>query len=534
MKYFAYCRKSSEAEERQALSLESQAAELQRAFASATDIEVVEVLYESMSAKAPGRPIFNAMLERIRQGEADGIISWHPDRLARNSVDGGLIIYLLDQRILKDMRFASFTFENSSQGKFMLQIMFGYSKYYVDSLSENVKRGNRAKVERGWLPNAPPIGYMNDKNTKTIVRDPEHFPIIKRLIELALTGAYSWRDLCTISREDWHYLTPKRKRTGGNPLGVSTIYRLLSNPFYAGYFYWGGRLHKGKHEAMITLEQHKRLLGTVQRKGVRRPRTNNFTYVGLMRCGSCGYRITAERHTNRHGKEYVYYHCTRKDPWNRCHEPSIEAKALDIQLADFMRSVAIPPDLEAWVLREGLSAAKSTELTKETVQASLEHSRGEVRQQMGILTDLRIGNYIPEDEFLERRKKLELELERIERRLGEIESPNSWLEPTASMISFSKCALPWLLCGDEETKRTILRTVGSNPVLTGKKLRIGKAKPFIALSETDIFSTGLARLNEVRKLILEKDPETMAVIQSIKMLEAKGLVLPPLELPPAH
>src|SRR5271156_6288781 len=132
-KFFLYARKSTDVEDKQALSIEAQLNEL-REFAVREGLNVVVELIEKQSAKIPGRPIFDAMLERIEAGEADGILAWHPDRLARNSIDGGRIIYLLDTGKLKDLKFPTFRFESDPQGKFMLNIMFGQSKYYVDSL----------------------------------------------------------------------------------------------------------------------------------------------------------------------------------------------------------------------------------------------------------------------------------------------------------------------------------------------------------------------------------------------------------------
>src|SRR3989338_300022 len=128
--------------------------------------------------------------------------------LARNSMDGGTIIYLLDQKLLKDLKFATYSFENTSQGKFMLSIIFGYSKYYVDSLSENVKRGIRAKLDRGWKPNRPPTGYKNEPELRTIVSDPETFPNMKRLFEKAVTGFYTIAELERMLREQWGFRPP--------------------------------------------------------------------------------------------------------------------------------------------------------------------------------------------------------------------------------------------------------------------------------------------------------------------------------------
>jgi site-specific DNA recombinase len=182
-KFFLYARKSTDVEDKQVLSIEAQIAEL-RAFAKQENLNVVGVLIEKQSAKIPGRPIFNEMLNKIERGEANGILAWHADRLARNSVDGGRIIYLLDTGKLAALKFPTLWFENIPQGKFMLSIAFGQSKYYVDSLSENTKRGLRQKVRRGEYPSLAPVEYLNDPRTKSIIVDKKRAPIIHRAFEL--------------------------------------------------------------------------------------------------------------------------------------------------------------------------------------------------------------------------------------------------------------------------------------------------------------------------------------------------------------
>ena len=177
-KFFLYARKSTDVEDKQIRSIEDQIAEL-RAFAKQENLNIIDVLIEKQSAKIPGRPIFGEMLERVESGEADGILAWHADRLARNSVDGGRIIYLLDTEKLASLKFPTLWFENTPQGKFMLNIVFGQSKYYVDSLSENTKRGLRQKVKRGEYSGPAPIGYINDSRTKSVVVDRKKAKIIR-------------------------------------------------------------------------------------------------------------------------------------------------------------------------------------------------------------------------------------------------------------------------------------------------------------------------------------------------------------------
>src|SRR3990172_426237 len=187
MKYIAYCRKSREEQDKQILSIEAQIAELQD-FAKRENLEISEFITEAKTAKVPGREQFALVLKKIEKGLADGIVAWHPDRLARNSIDGGRVIYLLDIGKLKDLKFPSFWFENTPQGKFMLSIAFGQSKYYVDNLSENVKRGIRHKLRNGIWPAWAPLGYVNDKNARNIVVDKERAKFIRKTFEMYATG----------------------------------------------------------------------------------------------------------------------------------------------------------------------------------------------------------------------------------------------------------------------------------------------------------------------------------------------------------
>src|SRR5580698_9102847 len=177
-KLFLYARKSTDVEDKQVMSIERQLFEL-REFASREHLTVATEIIEKQSAKVPGRPLFNDMMDRIERGEADGILAWHPDRLSRNGVDGGRIMYALDIGNLTTLKFPTFWFENTPQGKFMLNMAFSQSKYYVDALSVNTKSGLDEKVRRGEFPGMAPFGYLNDYRTKKIILDRERAPLVK-------------------------------------------------------------------------------------------------------------------------------------------------------------------------------------------------------------------------------------------------------------------------------------------------------------------------------------------------------------------
>src|SRR3989344_6087917 len=185
--YFIYCRKSSEDEERQVLSIEAQVQEL-RDFAKQNSLFVVKEFYESKTAKEPGREVFNEMLGEIEKGTAQGILASNPDRLARNSIDGGKVIYFVDTLKIVALKFPTFWFEATPQGKFMLSVAFGQAKYYTDNLRENILRGIRQKIRRGELSAKAPLGYFNEPRLRTIEPDKKTFNKVKEILRAFATG----------------------------------------------------------------------------------------------------------------------------------------------------------------------------------------------------------------------------------------------------------------------------------------------------------------------------------------------------------
>ena len=481
MKYFLYCRKSTEAEDRQVLSIQSQRQAIDRSFGNDPEITLVETFEESRSAKAPGRPVFARMMKGIERGEAEGIITWAPDRLARNSIDGGQIVYLLDRGVLKDLKFSTYTFENNPQGKFMLQIMFGQSKYYSDALSENVKRGNRTKLEQGWLPGRAPLGYLNCPSTRTIVPDPDHFALVRRIFVSVLEDGYSAPRIARMARDEWGYRTPMTKRHGGKPLALSTIYKILRNPFYAGHILRDGILYRGAHRPVVTQSEFDRVQRCLGRRDRSRPVRHDFPYTGLIRCGACGMMVTAEQKTNAYGSRYIYYHCSKRGFGLRCRERSVEQDALEQQFDAFLASLVVDEPLERWA-RATLAESAALDAKRSAAdRTGCADAIAEVGTQLAELTALRLRRVIKDEEFVLERQRLEEERARLETSLP-MHDPQDRFELFEEVISFSQLAALWFRKSGDATRREIVETAGSNFLLKGRKVSIEAAKPFTVVA----------------------------------------------------
>lgn len=337
LKYCLYARKSTESDERQAMSIGSQIKEMQT-LAERDSLAVVSVIQESYSAKQSGsRPVFNEMLHGIRNGEYNAILTWAPDRLARNAGDLGSLVDLMDMNKLQHIRTFGQTFSNTPNEKFLLMILGSQAKLENDNRSINVKRGIRAKCEMGWRPGAAPIGYINRSysGVKDIVLDEERAPVIREIFERSGLLGQSGRTI-----KDWLDSSGFTTKAG-KQLSLSQIYRILMNPFYYGYFKYpqDGPLYKGLHQPIITKELFDNVRARIDDIVPEDKATwgsKKFPFKHLFYCGSCGSRLTVEEHFKplKDGtkRRHIYYRCTKstKDP--DCREPSIKSDDITEQV----------------------------------------------------------------------------------------------------------------------------------------------------------------------------------------------------------
>lgn len=314
-KYCLYARKSTESEERQVLSIDSQIKEMLQ-LADREGLEIVAMKRESHSAKETGqRPVFNEIVEELRDGKYNAILTWAPDRISRNAGDLGKIVDLMDAGKLLEIRTHSQRFSNNPNEKFLLMILGSQAKLENDNRGINVKRGLRTRVEMGLWPGMAPLGYLNQKimdRKCQLVVDPERGPVIRKMFEKVAYENWSGRKVYNWLRFDLNFYT-----RGNKPLTLSGVYRILQMPIYYGPFEYprnSGNWYQGSHEPLIEEDLFKKVQEYLKRDKIVRE-NREFAFTKLFTCGMCGSGITAQEKykilKDGTNAKYIYYSCSK-------------------------------------------------------------------------------------------------------------------------------------------------------------------------------------------------------------------------------
>ena len=513
-KWAKYRRKSTEADDRQAASLESQDRELDDLAARDGTVVPDEFNFsEAHSAKHAGkRPVFNHLLDLIERGKVNSLFSWSANRISRNAIDAAQVVDLMDRGKLLEVRTPSQSFRNTPQDKFMLALFCMQGKLENDNKGVDVVRGLKNKAIGGGRSGPAPMGYKNftnERGQKSIIPDPERFHIIRKMWALMLTGNYSVAKIMDIVNDDMGLRTPKRKNgSGGKKLTKSLTYYILVRPFYCGEFEFplGSNNHyKGTHIPMITREEFDRVQILLGRKGRPRPHTREFVYRGPITCGECKGSVTAEekhhcvcsncKHKfsyahrtdcpkcktdmenmkNPVTRDYILYHCAKRTNPN-CTQGCINQDELERQLEKELAKLEISPKFKGWALDVLKRQNANESADREMIMKIQRKDYDAVVEKIDNLIDMRAGNEIDEDEYRRKKAVLLAEKARVYALLGDTDKRiENWIEVAERGFNFAETACERFNADKSEdlhVRKEVFATLGSNYTLRDKKISI--------------------------------------------------------------
>ncbi len=487
LKYYIYLRKSSEGEDRQVQSIERQADEVHKLI-TYEGLQVVGTFQECRSAMLPyNRPEFTKMIKGIKAGKANGIICWHINRLSRNPLESGIIQQLLEdgkiQSILtKDREYTA------ADNSIIISVESSLATQYSKDLGKMVKSGLDKKVAEGIAPLKAPIGYLNTKRAEHgsnyIIKDNDRFEVIRRIWDLMLSGIYTpSKILEKINKE----IGLKKQSSSSSvvfPIARSTIYRILTDPFYAGLFRYNGHIHQGKHAPMITADEYDQVQKLLGRKGRPRYQGHYFPFTGIMTCGECGSAITATE-KNKLIKNtgliqtYQYYYCThrKKGSENCSARKVIPASELESLICDEINKISVSDKFKEVAIKILKENSQNIIEQEQVIYTQKKNEVIRLEKELKGLLQMRLSDSISEEEYKEARKEREEKLAFIKAKLNQSEYQGEKLavqiEKKFLMVANLK---ERFIKSTPEEKKAIFYSLGKNHVLKDKKLLIDKHK----------------------------------------------------------
>jgi site-specific DNA recombinase len=367
----------------------------------------------------------------------------------------------------------------------------------------------------------------------TLIKDPERFPLIRRMWDLMLTGLYTTPKILEIANNEWGLRTRTTRKKGGNPLCRSGLYKIFNKPFYYGWFEYpngSSQWYQGKHEAMITEVEYDRVQALLGRNGNPRAQSHHeFPFTGLIRCGDCERAVTAEekhqvicghckfkfayrtRNTCQRCKtpiekmvnpkflHYTYYHCS-KSGRPVCSQKYLSGQELEKQINDSLARICISKQFKEWAIKFLHELHdKETASQTEIIQSQQKAYRDCV-QEIDNLVKLKIapgnadGSRLSDEEYGQRRVELLKMKKNLEELLNDTgHRVEQQLKLSEQTFEFACAVQERFAKGSPRVKKEILTTMGSNLILKDKKLLIEARKPFFILGnllapETPIIS----------------------------------------------
>lgn len=504
-----YFRKSTDEKDRQIQSIPDQ----KKACAPLKNGKtVIKTFEESVSAKKPGRPAFNAMIDLIeKRGDIKGIIAYDFSRLSRNPPDTARLQWLLQTGVIEEIVTPTRTY-TEADADLLMSMEGAMANRYIRDLSRTVKRGLYSKAERGLAVTLAPVGYVNNtykpKGQKDISPHPTYFPLVQKVFDAALTGNYSITQLTKLANDLG--ITNSRAK----PISKTAMSEMLHNVFYTGRFLYSGQVYLGSHKAMLTDGEFDRLQDVFDNPSRPRNYAHRFAFLGMIKCGECGCSITAEQKTknykNGRSQTFAYYRCTKKKGY--CSQGYIPEDGLNSQIDSFLKTVELPASIVHWAIKWLNKANEDHKGLREARYNALRESYDLISKKLERLQDMKLSPkniddaLISNEEYIAKRQQLLIERQKVNNQLERVEKVDvdEWHELSVKTFNFIRELRKKFNKGTVDDKRLILSTIGSDLRLKNKTLEIQPRKPFKLIADAKKFIEKEKKWLEPKTMLLEQ------------------------------
>ncbi len=467
---FAYLRVSTKEQARTGGGAEGYSIPAQReaCYAKAQQLGVTvhaEYVDAGESARSADREQLQKLLKDIKTIRPDYVIVHKIDRLARNREDDIAINLMLRKHGVKLISCTE-NIDDTPSGRLLYGLMAEIAQFYSGNLAQEVMKGLVRKAQEGGTPFRAPLGYRNRREMRDGIEfswvelDQERAPIIRWCLEEYSTGQWSALDLTLAARTKGLTSRPTPKLPS-KPVSITTMYKILSNPYYIGVVSYQGIHYEGKHEALIDPETWlaNQAILTAHNHTGEKDRTHNHYLRSTIYCSDCEGRLVFSRNRGKSGGTYDYFMCVKKKTkTNNCRRPAVRLERIEDGVATYYRQFKVTPE-HADQIRE----AVRQELAAQQAEASLSLERATARKarvtnERQKLLQAHYAGAIPQDVLGSEMKRLTQELAEAETEIKTAKVATTEVEDILrrAIIAASHCEQAYLTAPDH-VKRQINR-----------------------------------------------------------------------------
>src|SRR3989338_3130265 len=224
---------------------------------------------------------------------------------------------------------------------------------------------------------------------------------------------------------------------------------------------YGGEIHEGQHEPLISKKLFDSCQEVMSKRGkFHHVRKNDFAFLGLLKCASCGCSITAEKQKGHH-----YYRCTRKK--GPCQEKHyLREEILTEQITSYLQKVSLSSQDTEKVLA---ALDREQDKARESAQSEvivLKEQLSQVEAKLQKLLDIYLADALSTEEYAAKKQSLLSQKVSLSEKITDFETKGlSWLEPAREFVKSLNQAANLLSSPNPTAMSTFLKNIGSNHIL---------------------------------------------------------------------